>query len=374
MGKHAILSASSSKRWLNCTPSARLEEQFSEEESVYAAEGTAAHALAEHKLKKYMKKRSRKPRSEFDSDELDEYVGEYVDYAIQQIEKGKINSSDAIVLIEQKLDFSRYVPEGFGTGDLIIVADKELQIIDLKYGKGLAVDAEKNPQMMLYALGALELFDCLYEIDKVSMTIHQPRLQSVSIWEIGVDELKNWAEKVLIPTSEVAYNGEGKFISGEWCKFCRARKICRVRSEEFLKLAQLEFQKPPLLKDEEVESILSLADQLKKWVEDIYSYAMEEAIVNHKMWTGFKLVEGRSNRKYLNEDNVIEAAKAAGYQDIFKKSLIGISEMEKLMGKKKFNDILGNLICKPKGKISLVPQCDKREPVNLATAKEDFAE
>lgn len=374
MGKHAILSASSSKRWLNCTPSARLEEQFPEEESVYAAEGTAAHALAEHKLKKYMKKRSRKPRSEFDSDELDEYVGEYVDYAIQQIEEGKINSSDAIVLIEQKLDFSRYVPEGFGTGDLVIVADKELHIIDLKYGKGLAVDAEKNPQMMLYALGALELFDCLYEIDKVSMTIHQPRLQSVSTWEIGVDELKNWAEKVLIPTAEVAYNGEGEFISGEWCKFCRARKICRARSEEFLKLAQLEFQKPPLLKDEEVEGILSLADQLKKWVEDIYSYATEEAIVNHKMWTGFKLVEGRSNRKYLSEENVIEVAKAAGYQDIFKKSLIGISEMEKLMGKKKFNDILGNLICKPKGKISLVPQCDKREPVNLATAKEDFAE
>lgn len=374
MGKHALLSASASKRWLNCTPSARLEEQFPAEESIFAAEGSAAHTLAEHKIRKYMKLRSRKPRSEFDSDEMDEYINEYVNYAIEQIEKARQLCSDPVVLIEQRLDYSRYVVAGFGTGDLIVVSDNKLEIIDLKFGMGIAVNAENNPQMMLYALGALELFDALYDIEQVTMTIHQPRLEAVSSWEISVKELITWAEEVLRPKAELAIKGEGEFLPGSWCRFCRARKNCCARADEFLKLAQLEFKKPALLTDEEISSILKVVDELSKWADDIYSYASEEAISRGKTWTGFKVVEGRSNRKYIDEEEVVDAAKVAGYTDIYKKSLIGISEMERLMGKKRFSEILGNLVYKPSGKLTLVPETDKRTPVVISSAIAEFKE
>lgn len=374
MGQHALLSASASKRWMNCTPSARLEEKFPEEESTFAAEGSAAHALAEHKLRKYMKLRSRKPRSEYDSDELDEYTDQYVNYAIERIEEGRKNCMDTVVLIEQRLDYSTYVEGGFGTGDLIIVRDNTLEIIDLKYGRGVSVEAERNPQMMLYALGALELFDTLYDIETVRMTIHQPRLESISSWEISVDDLKVWAEEDLRPKAELAIKGDGDFSPGPWCQFCRARKVCRARAEEFLKHAQLEFKRPALLSDVELEEILTIADELKKWVEDIYTYASDEAISKGKTWTGFKVVEGRSNRKYLDEEQVVEAANSAGYTDIYKKSLIGISEMEKLMGKKNFNEVLGDLVYKPSGKLTLVPKIDKRKPIFILPATAEFKE
>lgn len=374
MGKHALLSASSSKRWMNCTPSSRLEEQFPEEESSFAAEGSAAHALAEHKLRKYMKLRSRKPRSEFDSDELDEYTDQYVNYATERIEESRKSCKDTVVLIEQRLDYSTYVEGGFGTGDLIIVKDSELEIIDLKYGRGVAVEAERNSQMMLYALGALELFEALYDIETVRITIHQPRLEAISSWEISVHELKVWAEVELRPKAELAIKGEGDFLPGLWCQFCRARKVCRARAEEFFKQAELEFKKPDLLSDEEIGEVLKVADELKKWVEDIYAYASEEAISKGKTWTGFKVVEGRSNRKYSDEEQVVEAANLAGYKDIYKKSLIGISEMEKLMGKKKFSEILGELVYKPSGKLTLVPETDKRKEVVISSAVAEFKE
>lgn len=374
MGKHALLSASASNRWMNCTPSARLEEQFPEEESSFAAEGSAAHALAEHKLRKYMKLRSRKPRSEFDSDDLDEYTNEYVNYAIERIEESRKSCTDIIALIEQRLDYSFYVEGGFGTGDLIIVGDNILEIIDLKYGRGIAVEAMENSQMMLYALGALELFEALYHIEKVTMTIHQPRLESISSWEINVSNLKLWAEKEVRPRAELAIKGDGDFSPGIWCQFCRARKVCRARAEEFLKQAQLKFKKPDLLSDEEVGDILTVADKLKKWVEDIYTYASDMAITKGKKWTGFKVVEGRSNRKYIDEAQVEDAANSAGYLDIYKKSIIGISEMEKLMGKKIFNKVLGNLVYKPSGKLILVSETDKRKAVAISSAEADFKE
>ena len=375
MGRHALLSASSSKRWLNCTPSARLEEQFlSDNGSVYAEEGTAAHALAEHKLKRMLKRRSKRPVSDYDCDEMEECTDEYVVYAMEQIELAKQTCRDPVVLIEQHLDYSAYVPEGFGTGDLLIVADGTLTVIDLKYGKGVAVEAEHNPQMMLYGLGALELFDAIYDIDTVRMTIFQPRLESVSTWEISVEDLNKWTEAELKPKAELAIKGEGEFQCGSWCRFCKAKNTCRARAEEYLKLAQMEFKPSALLTDEEVTEVLKVADDLAKWAADVYAFATDEAITHGKQWTGFKLVEGRSNRKYTDEEEVAETAKAAGFLDIYKSTLVGITEMEKLMGKKKFAEILGKLVYKPQGKITLVTESDKRQAVETTTAEADFKE
>ena len=376
MGRHALLSASSSKRWLNCTPSARLEEQFAEEtgNSVYAEEGTAAHALAEHKLKRCLKRRSKRPVSDYQCDEMEECTGGYVAYAMEQVELARQECKDPVVLIEQRLDYSAYVPEGFGTGDLLIVADRVLTVVDLKYGKGVAVDAEWNPQMMLYGLGALELFGAIYDIDTVRMTIYQPRLESVSTWEISVPELMEWVETELKPKAQLAINGKGEFKSGSWCRFCKAKDTCRARAEEYLRLAQMEFKAPALLTDDEIAEVLKVADELARWSADVYAYAQDEAVTRGKKWDGFKLVEGRTCRKYTDEEEAAEAAVAAGYTDIYKKSLIGITEMEKLMGKKRFAEILGKLVYKPQGKITLVPESDKRQEVMAATAEADFKE
>lgn len=375
MGLHALLSASSSHRWLECTPSATLEQSFEDQGSSFAAEGTAAHELSEHKLRKYLKQRSKKPVSEYDSDELDEYTDIYVDYATELITKVRDSCRDPIILVEQRLDFSNYVPEAFGTGDLVIVADGTLYIVDLKYGKGVQVSAEENPQLMLYALGALNAFGFLYDISKVSMTIVQPRLESISTYEVPIGDLLLWAEYCLKPRAQMAMAGEGEFIPGEHCRFCKARITCRARAEKFLELAQYEFKQPELLLEDEVAEVLKVADDLAKWAADVYSYATDKAIQEGISWPGYKLVEGRSNRKYISEEEVIQAANTAGYNDIFKKSLIGITEMVKLLGKKQFNDILGNLVEKPKGKITLVPETDKRQPLMLEnTAQAEFKE
>ena len=373
MGKHALLSASSSLRWLNCTPSARLETQFTDTGSIYAAEGTAAHSLAEHKLKRALKRRSRRSVSDYDCDEMEECTDDYVSFIMEQVEDAGRKCIDPVVLIEQHLDYSRYVEGGFGTGDCIIVADGTLSVIDFKYGKGVAVEAERNPQMMLYALGALELFGALYEIEKIQMIIYQPRLESVSTWEITVQELMDWVKSELVPKAVLAAQGEGEFISGRWCRFCKARNQCRARAEGFLKLAQMEFREPALLTEEEIAEVLSMADELAKWSADVYAYAASQAITHGKQWSGFKLVEGRSNRKYSSEEDVAKAARAAGYKDIYKQSLIGITEMEKLMGKKKFSEILGTLVYKPTGKITLVPESDRRPSVEYATAETEFS-
>ena len=371
--KHAKLSASSAHRWMNCNPSANLEREFADKSSEAAAEGSAAHALCEHKLRKALKQRSTRPTSKYDSDEMEMYTDSYLEFVLEQIEIAKHHCADPFVLIEQRLDFSCYVPDGFGTGDCLIVADKLLHIIDFKYGLGVLVDAEDNPQMMLYALGALRLFDALYAIDTVSMTIFQPRRENVSTWTISVSELEEWAEKTLRPKAELAFKGEGEFNPGPWCTFCKAAVKCRARAEEKLALAQYEFAKPPLLTDEEIEDILSRLDDLTKWANEIAAYAQDAAINHGKQWNGYKLVEGRSNRKYTDESAVIAAATAAGYRDIFKKSLIPITEMEKLMGKKTFAEVLGGLVIKPQGKPTLVPASDKRPAIHTG-AKHDSTE
>lgn len=372
MGKHALLSASSSHRWLNCTPSARLEQDFADVESEAAAEGTAAHALCEHKLRKALKMRSNKPVSQYDCDEMDEYCDGYVQFVLEVLQEAKQFCKDPKVLIEQHLDFSCYVPDGFGTGDCIVIGDGKLHIIDFKYGQGVLVHAENNPQMMLYALGALEIFNSLYDIKEVSMTIYQPRRDNVSTWTIYVEELLNWAENELKSKAVLAFNGEGEHTPGEWCGFCKAKVKCRARAEEKLKLVEYEFKRPPLLTDAEIEDILSRLDDLTKWANEIMAYATSSAINDGKQWTGFKVVEGRSNRKYANEEKVAEIAKENGYTDILKHSLITITEMEKLMGKQTFSDLLGNLVLKPKGKLTLVPDSDKRPAIDTTNAKNDF--
>lgn len=374
MSKHAILSASGAHRWLNCTPSARLELEFDDNSGEAAAEGTAAHALSEHKLRKALKMRSKKPVSPYDSDEMDNYTDGYVEFVLEVIEQTKQICSDPLILIEQRLDFSNYVPDGFGTGDCVIIADGTLHIIDFKYGQGVLVSAEDNPQMKLYALGALDLFDGIYDIEMVSMTIYQPRRENVSTSTVSKENLYQWAEEVLKPKAELAFNGDGNYCPGEWCQFCRAAVKCRARAEAKMKLATFEFALPPLLSDEEIAGILSSIGDLTNWANEIIAYATDAAVNHGKKWPGFKVVEGRSNRKYKDEEAVAEAAKNAGYQDIYKQSLITITEMEKLMGKSKFNEILGELVMKPPGKPTLVPVSDKRPEMNTSSAKNDFME
>lgn len=374
MGSHAILSASGSHRWLNCLPSARLEFEFEDKESTAAAEGTAAHALCEYKLRKVLRMRSKRPISIYDSDEMEEYTNNYVDFVMEQLEIAKQCCRDPLVLIEQKLDFSCYVPQGFGTGDCIIIADEKLHIIDFKYGMGVLVDAVDNPQMKLYSLGALKIYDSLYDIKEVSMTIFQPRRENISTWTISVEELKNWAENELKPKAQMAINGEGEYLPGEWCTFCKASVKCRARAEAKLELAKAEFMLPPLLTDMEVEEILHKIPDLTKWANEIMAYVTDAAINHGKQWSGFKVVEGRSNRKYKDENAVADAAKANGYKDIYHQRLITITEMEKMLGKQRFNDILGNLIIKPQGKPTLVPNADKRPAIHVSSAQADFEE
>lgn len=372
MSKHALLSPSSSHRWMNCTPSAMLEAEFENKSSSAAEEGTAAHAFCEHKLKKALRMRSKRPVSDYDTDEMQEHTDAYVEFVLEQLEIAKQTCKDPIILIEQKVDFSDYVPDGFGTADCLIVSDDKLQIIDFKYGLGVLVEAEENPQMKCYALGALAIYDSLYDITEVSMSIFQPRRENVSTWTVLVEDLRAWAEEELKPKAEMAIRGDGDFCAGEWCQFCRAAVKCRARAEEKLKIAQEEFKLPPLLTDEEIEEILPILPDITKWANDIAAYALESAVHHGKEWNGYKVVEGRSNRKYFDEDAVAKAAKEHGYTDIYKQSLINITEMQKLMGKKDFEEIIGGLLIKPQGKPTLVPVTDKRQPMNVANVKDDF--
>lgn len=371
---HAVLSPSSSHRWLNCTPSAVLELEFENTSSTAAEEGMTAHAFCEHKLKKALHMRSKRSISDYDSDEIQECTDAYVDYVMEQLEIAKQVCKDTMILIEQKVDFSEYVPDGFGTADCLIVSDEMLHIIDFKYGSGVLVDAYENPQMKCYALGALAIYENLYDIKEISMTIFQPRRENVSTYTIHTSELKKWAKEVLKPKAEMAIKGESEYCSGEWCKFCRASVRCRARAEDKLKLANEEFKRPPLLTDEKIEEILSIIPDLTKWANEIMDYATESAVNHGKKWNGFKIVEGRSVRKYKDENAVIKKTKENGYTDIFKSSLITLTEMQKLMGKTKFEEVLGDLIIKPSGKPTLVPESDKRKEMNISNINDEFTE
>ena len=371
---HARFSPSAANRRIHCPPSLLLEEQFEEGESVYAAEGTAGHSLAEHLVRKYLKLRTKRPTSEYYTDELVSAVDEYVSFVIAEIEGARRVCKQPIILVEQRVDASEYVDNCFGTADMVIITDKMAHIIDLKLGKGVEVHAEENPQLMIYGLGVLHMAEALYDIETVRMTIFQPRLFNSSTWDVSPDYLKRWGDEVLRPAGAKALIGAGEFEAGTWCRFCRARNQCRARAAHFLEMAQMEFRQPALLSDEEIAEIISKADELSKWASDVYAFAQDQAINHDKHWPGYKVVEGRSNRKFTSDEEVIEAAQQAGYKDIFKRSLIGITEMERLMGKENFNTILGRLVYKPKGKLTLVPDTDKREAISTSSAAADFEE
>lgn len=370
--EHAVLSASSANRWLHCPPSVRLSEGYMDKASVFAMEGTSAHELCEYKLRSALGMEAENPTENLDfyNTEMEECAEDYATYILELVEKAKETCSDPVVMVEQRVDFSRYVPEGFGTADCIIIADKILNIVDYKHGKGVEVSAENNPQMKLYALGALELFDCLYDISKVQMTIFQPRLSNVSVFVMDKADLLNWANDELTAKAELAFEGKGELCCGEWCKFCKAKSNCKERARVNMEMAQYEFRKSSLLTDEEVVDILSKVDELISWASDVKNFALEQA-VRGKQWPGWKVVEGRSNRKYTDEGAVAQVVKNAGYNP-YDEKIMGITNMTKMLGKEKFNELLGDFVERPQGKPTLVTEDDKRPEMN--TAKEDFKE
>ena len=371
-GKHAILSASSSERWINCPPSARLCENYPDRGSDYAAEGTDAHTLCEFRLKQALGLPAKDPIEDLGwyNEEMEECAAAYTAYVMELVEAAKQSGSTPTVLIEQRVDFSRWVESGFGTADCIVIADRILNIVDYKHGQGVEVSAVDNSQMKLYALGALEIVDYLYDIEEVQMTIFQPRKGNVSVFQISREALMEWAEGELTRQAQLAFEGKGEFSCGEWCRFCKAKAECRERANANLALAQLEFQLPALLDDEEIAEILGKLDALVSWATDVKEYALQQA-VSGKAWTGWKLVEGRSNRRYTNENAVIAAVLQAGY-DPYEKKVLGITAMQKALGKARFEELLSPFIEKPQGKPTLVPESDKRPAMN--TAKNDFME
>ena len=370
--KHALLSASSAHRWISCPPSALLSKKFDDSSSSFAQEGTDAHTLAQHKLEKLLGLPTKDPTESlsFYDEEMNDHAENYAAFVLEQLEKAKETCVDPQVLIEQKLDFSSYVPEGFGHVDCLIIADGTLTVIDYKYGLGIKVSSERNPQMFCYALGGLALFDGIYDIDNVRLVIYQPRRENISEYTISKSELIQWAEDVLSPTAELASKGEGEYKAGEHCQFCKAKATCRKRAEYNLELAKYDFEVPATLEHDEIAAILVKADELVSWANDVKEYALKEAL-NGTKFEGFKLVAGRSNRKYTDEAAAADLVIAAG-KDPFEKKLLGITAMTALLGKKAFEDILGGLTYKPPGKPVLVTADDKRPEFN--SAYEDFDE
>ena len=360
MRKHAILSASSAHRWMKCPPSARLCEKYEDKGSDYARQGTCAHELCQYKLEELLGRSPNDPRESLDyyDEEMEICSDGYAAFVMEHVAEAQNVCSDPIVLVEQRLDFSRFVPEGFGTGDCVIVSDGTLRVIDYKHGVGVMVSAEGNEQMRCYALGALELFDGIYDIDTVSMSIYQPRRENISTDVMSRDELYRWAEEVLKPTAALAFEGKGEFCAGDHCQFCSAKATCRKRAEYNLELARYDFEMPAELENDEIALILTKVDELVSWAGDIKAYALSQALSGVK-YEGFKVVEGRSNRKYTDEEAVARAVTEAGH-DPYEKKLLGITAMTSLLGRKKFDEILGGLVFKPAGRPTLVQESDKR--------------
>ena len=364
--KHALLGASSSARWLVCTPSARLEAMFPDEQSPYAAEGTVAHDLAEAILRHKLEGK-KAPKLDDYSTEMIEAVNRYVDICEEKVNEARARSSDAEAMIEARLDFSRWVPEGFGTGDMVIVADGILEVIDLKYGKGVPVSAVENTQMRLYALGAYDVNEFLYDIKTVRMTIVQPRLDSVSTDEMPLEELLDWGEDIK-PIAQRAWDGIGECTPCDYCNFCKARHTCRALADTCLDTFYKNGGKlNQLLTDREVSDILAMKDLITKWIKGVYDFAYEKALSGEKQWPGYKLVEGTSRRTITDPEAAAKTLLDNGYkeEEIFKpRELEGITNLQKVLGKKGVTEYLEAYIEKPEGKPTLVPESDKRPAIN----------
>lgn len=383
MAKHALLSASSAERWINCTPSARLTEDIEDTSSPFAQEGTVAHAIGELQLqlatKKITKRKFNAELKKLREDEmfyegmLDE-VEEYSNYCLEQFNEAVNRSKDAMIFLEEKLDFSMHVPEGFGTGDCIIISEGQLEIIDLKFGKGVEVDPIENSQLKLYALGAYEKFGFIYGIENITMTVAQIRLGNISSWSITTDMLLEWVDEVLTPKAEIAFKGKGETVPGPWCTFCKVKNTCKARAEANMELYKKHNHNPRLLTNDDIAEILEQATDIEKWAKGMKDFALDEALKGTK-YPGFKLVEGRSNRKITDEDKLVTTLVDEGYQEqqLYKpKALEGLTNLEKLVGKTKFFMLAGDLIDKPAGKPTLVPESDKRK--ELDSVEDDFAD
>lgn len=379
---HALLSASQAERWLNCPPSARLQEGIPDRNSEYAEEGTVAHELAEAILKITIipldaeilgsidKKLRTIRQNKYFNAEMESAIENYVSFVCERYNEAVNRSKDAVILLEERLDFSDWVPEGFGTGDVIIIADGMMEIIDLKYGKGVPVSAINNPQMRLYALGAWAAHGWLYDIQEVQMSIVQPRLDSISTDKLPIQELLEWGESIK-PIAQLAWEGKGEFKAGDHCRWCKVKATCKARAEENMKALRYEFQDPALLSDEEIGSILFIADQLRSWVKDVEEYAREQALKGEKI-PQWKLVEGKSNRTITDPEALIQRLTEAGFskEEITETKPLGISKLEKIVSKKKLQELAGDLIVKPPGKPVLVPETDPRPELN--SIEKDF--
>ena len=389
--KHALLSASGAARWLNCTPSPRLEEEFKavEETSVYAAEGTLAHEFADLGLQLAIKKITKAKYNkliteqiekyisdyevkDFDKKEMFDQVQKYIDYCMEQFVEAKKRTKDALMLIEEKIDLTHYIEGGFGTNDNVIIADGVMEVTDLKYGKGIKVDAEENPQLKLYGLGALREHELSFDIHTIKLTIVQPRLDHISTWAISASDLKEWAESEVRPKAKLAYAGKGELCAGAWCRWCGVKPKCRALAEKNLELVKYEFKQPDLLEDDELLEVYEKLEQLTDWANSVSTYILSEAL-NGKSFEGYKVVEGRSVRRWQHEESVklilAERFKPEQYLNSRLKSLTDIS---KLLGKEVFESDLKDFVIKPAGKPTLVPESDKRPAMGNDSAKEDF--
>ena len=377
MADHSILSPSAMERIIACQPSALENARLPDQESEYAAQGTDAHALCEAKLREYLGEKVCDPREDLTwyDQEMEDCTDEYMTFVFGQIMEARAKCKDPAIMVEQKLDMTEYGEGMFGTADCVIVADENLHIIDFKYGTGVKVSAgdEKkiNAQLACYALGALLIYDCLYEIETVTMTIFQPRLQNVSSVTVDKADLLRWGEEVLRPAVTLALKGEGEFHAGDHCRFCKIRDTCRKRAEYSMELAKYDFRLPSTLEDEEIEEILPRIDDFVNWANAVKEYALKAAL-SGKVWDGWKVVEGKSNRKYKNEKAVAMVVKDAGY-DPYEEKLLGITAMTEMLGKARFNRLLDKLLVKPVGKPTLVPRDDPRPEMKIS-AEEDFKE
>lgn len=363
MAKHARCSASSSERWIACPRSAILNAEADERASPYAQEGTEAHSLCEHLLQTALGRESQDPvpNLSYYNQEMQECAEGYRDFVMEHIAE----ACAPYVGIEQRLDFSRWVPEGFGTGDCVIAADDLLQIIDYKHGVGVLVSAERNSQLMCYALGALDTFGSIYDIRRIRLAIYQPRRENVDVWETTTDELLKWADDVLAPAARLAIAGKGEFHAGEHCKFCKIKATCRARAESNLGINDGDFEEPAELTNDEIAAILPLLDGMVSWASDLKDYALEQALSGTRYY-GYKVVESRAIRRYTDEAAVARIVTQAGYEP-YEKKLLGITAMTKELGKKKFEELLSGYIIKPHGKPVLVADSDKRPEINTVT-------
>lgn len=378
-GQHALLSPSAAHRWMNCAAAPRLEADAPDNESSYAQEGTLAHAYCAKKLKAFMglptdveDKEIEELNSTYHTGEMDEYTDTYKTIVLEKFNAAGTVTKDAQLLIETRLDFSDYVPEAFGTSDAAIIADGCMEIIDFKYGKGVKVSAVDNPQMKIYAIGAYLANSFEYRIDRVRMTIVQPRIDNLSEFEMSVTDLMEWAEKELRPKAEAAHKGNAQQNPGEWCQFCKVKCSCKALANRCATIAKGN-PNPELIAPEEMAAdILPWLSIIKAWCTSVEEYALQQAL-GGVAYPGFKLVEGRSNRKITDSDAVASLLAKQGYdQTEYMKpaTLNGISDLEKLVGKKRFATLCADYITKPQGKPTLVPNEDKRPAYNAAS--DDF--